>query len=135
VAVRVVLNRASISLVPGQPGVQRVEAQVARELAAAMRRLCPVSEPGEFHRAGRLRDSIRARPTADGGWRVGPEVSYGRWVNNGAKPHIIRSHGTWPLRNRETGQVFGPVVHHPGNRGRHFIEEAGLTLDGRDYHT
>jgi len=135
VAVRVIINPVSISLMPGTAGVQRVEAQVARELAAAMRRLCPVSEPGEFHRSGNLRDSIRARRLPGGGWRVGPEAAYGKWVNSGARPHVIRSHGKWPLRNRETGQVFGPVVHHPGNRGRHFIEEAGLTVNGRDYHT
>jgi hypothetical protein len=32
----------------------------------------------------------------------------------GTVAHVIRSKGPYPLRNRKTGQVFGPVVHHPG---------------------
>jgi hypothetical protein len=42
----------------------------------------------------------------------------------GTRPHIIRSHGPYPLRNRRTGQVFGPVVHHPGTQPRPFLRPA-----------
>jgi hypothetical protein len=126
---RIVLHQGNIRLVAEHPGVRAALADIAHEIAADMRAICPRSPPGEFHHSGALAESIRARPTADG-WRIGPERAYGKYVNDGTVPHIIRSHGPWPLRNRETGQVFGPVVHHPGNRGRHFIEEAALRHRG-----
>jgi hypothetical protein len=44
----------------------------------------------------------------------------------GAPPHEIRSHGKWPLRNVETGDVFGRVVDHPGNDAQPFMRPALL---------
>lgn len=38
----------------------------------------------------------------------------GLFVEVGTRPHVIESHGDYPLRNRETGQVFGKRVNHPG---------------------
>src|SRR5215471_14542850 len=77
--------------------------------------------------SGYLRNSVRIEAIPGtlehgGGYLIGPTAPYGKWVNNGTPPHIIRSTGPWPLRNRATGQVFGPVVHHPGTKGAHFIE-------------
>jgi hypothetical protein len=40
------------------------------------------------------------------------------------KPHAIDSHGTWPLRNKRTGQVFGRHVWHPGYKGDDFLGRA-----------
>ena len=71
--------------------------------------------------SGYLRNSTEAR--RDGwGFRIGPTADYGIWVDQGSRPHLIESHGPWPLRNRATGQVFGRVVHHPGYHGAHFIQ-------------
>ncbi len=81
--------------------------------------------------SGHLRNSVRARREPDGTVIVGPlGVDYAGYVNDGTRPHIIRSHGRWPLRNRATGQVFGPVVHHPGTLGVHYIERTAQSLGG-----
>jgi hypothetical protein len=45
-------------------------------------------------------------------------------VEYGSRPHIIRSHGNYPLRNRETGDVFGRIVHHPGTPAQPFLRPA-----------
>jgi hypothetical protein len=123
----------------------------AGELVIAMKDLCPVSpvqavyasggatvkggtrSAGDFplRPSGYLRSSIHAFKQPDGSVIVGPTASYGGYVNNGTPPHEIHSTGSWPLRNRATGQVFGPVVHHPGTHATHFIENAGTVIAGR----
>lgn len=80
--------------------------------------------------SGHLRNSIRAVRLDKDTILIGPTVSYGKYVNDGTRPHEIRSHGPWPLRNRATGQVFGRRVHHPGTRGAHFIERTAESLNG-----
>jgi hypothetical protein len=47
--------------------------------------------------------------------RVWINTRHWQFIEYGTVPHIIRSHGPYPLRNRKTGQVFGRVVFHPGN--------------------
>jgi hypothetical protein len=74
--------------------------------------------------SGYLRSSIHAFRLPDGSVIIGPTAPYGKFVNDGTLPHEIHSHGPWPLRNRATGQVFGPVVHHPGTRAQPFIQQA-----------
>jgi hypothetical protein len=67
----------------------------------------------------------------DGSVIVGPTAPYGIFVNDGTPPHEIHSTGSWPLRNRATGQVFGPVVHHPGTQAQPFITGAAEAVQGR----
>jgi hypothetical protein len=62
------------------------------------------------------------------GWDVGnlqarwyPKQSYAPFVNNGTAPHIIRAKNSRVLANKATGQVFGPVVHHPGTKANPFM--------------
>jgi hypothetical protein len=80
--------------------------------------------------SGFLRSSIHAFREPDGSIIVGPTAPYARWVNDGTPPHDIDSTGSWPLRNRATGQVFGPHVHHPGTKAVHFIERAAEAVTG-----
>jgi hypothetical protein len=80
--------------------------------------------------SGRLRQSTRAARRPDGSIIIGPTFSYAPYVNDGTVPHVITSHGPWPLRNRATGQVFGRMVHHPGTRAVHFVERTAESLDG-----
>ncbi len=47
--------------------------------------------------------------------------NYAVHVEFGTTPHIITSKGPWPLRNKETGQVFGRIVFHPGTRAQPFL--------------
>ena len=57
-------------------------------------------------------------------------VPYAGFVSRGTRPHIIRSTGPWPLRNRDTGQVFGPVVNHPGAKPNNYLEVALRSAGG-----
>jgi hypothetical protein len=84
--------------------------------------------------SGRLRSSIRSLRQPDGSIIIGPTVDYAIYVEEDTRPHVIRSHGPWSLRNRATGQLFGPVVHHPGTRGQHFIHRTADTLNGQVIH-
>jgi hypothetical protein len=43
-------------------------------------------------------------------------------VEFGTAPHIIRAVNKKVLANTQTGQVFGPVVHHPGTKANPFME-------------
>ena len=104
-----------------------------------MKRRCPVSPAGPLHRSGELRASIKAVPQPDGSVVIGPTKKtddgqdLGTLIVQGTPAHIIRSKGPWPLRNRETGQVFGPVVHHPGTRPNDFIRPTAAALDGKRF--
>jgi hypothetical protein len=65
---------------------------------------------------------------------VGPTTDYAKYVNDGTPPHIIESHGPWSLHNKETGEYFGRIVHHPGYIGSHFIERTAASFEGRVEH-
>lgn len=108
--------------------------RVAAGLVLTMKYLCPVSPVGPFHRSGNLRSSIRALRESNGDIIIGPTADYAIYVDQPTRPHIIESHGPWSLHNRETGQYFGRVVHHPGTRGTYFIERTADSIDGRVYH-
>ena len=80
--------------------------------------------------SGYLRNSIHAFRLQDGSIVVGPTAPYAKYVLEGTPPHEIRSTGQWPLRNRATGQVFGPKVNHPGTRPQPFVAEAAESVKG-----
>ena len=110
--------------------VQQAMDLVTRVALQAMKKHTPVSPVGPLHRSGFLRSSERIVRLPNGDAEIGPTASYGGYVNDGTPPHIIRSTGPWPLRNPETGQVFGPVVHHPGTKAARFVEAAAAEIDG-----
>lgn len=119
------------------PSLAAVLDRVAAEAVQTMKRLTPVSPVGQYHRSGTLRSSVHSYRGGNqyGRWiAVGPSADYAIYVNDDTRPHLISSHGDWPLRNRETGQVFGRTVHHPGTRGQHFVERTAETFAGRVYH-
>jgi hypothetical protein len=115
------------------PAIAAFTDRVAAAAVQTMKFLTPVSPVGPLHRSGNLRSSVHAFRQVNGDVLVGPTADYGEYVNDGTRPHIIRSRGPWPLRNRETGQVFGQVVHHPGTRPVHFIERTADSFEGRRY--
>ena len=112
---------------PEGPVAKRLihDAQVVTQGA---KRRCPVSPAGSgTNRSGHLRSSIGwdlGRDSAGLFFDVGTDIDYGLYVEVGTRPHIIRSTGPWPLRNRRTGQVFGPVVHHPGTTAQPYLRPA-----------
>ena len=52
---------------------------------------------------------------------IGPTAPYAVYVQNATEPHVIRAHGPYSLHNAQTGQYFGPVVHHPGTKPNDFM--------------
>lgn len=72
---------------------------------------------------GELRESIWSWSEGLHG-RVLVGTDHWQPTEYGSGPHIIVSHGNYPLRNRETGQVFGRVVHHPGTPEQPFMRPA-----------
>lgn len=75
------------------------------------------------YRTGDLRRGIlyEMESASRGKVFVKPTVTYAAAVHDGSVPHIIRSHGNYPLRNKKTGQVFGRMVNHPGNKPNPFF--------------
>lgn len=65
--------------------------------------------------------SYRAGPKL---WRVHSLATYTCFVEFGTGPHPIKAHGDYPLRNRRSGKVFGPLVHHPGTPEQPFMRPA-----------
>lgn len=51
-----------------------------------------------------------------------PKATYAPYVEFGTRPHIITAVNAKVLANRKTGQIFGPVVHHPGTKANPFLE-------------
>lgn len=96
--------------------------KITRQILNRARILAPV-------RTGRLRASGRmdVRITS-----VGPTgsvtfpVSYARYVHEGTRAHVIRAKNKKVLRFKGAGggYVYRRVVHHPGTKGRPFVERA-----------
>jgi hypothetical protein len=132
---RIVWDDAALNAIDDDPRVQMLLDRMASEAVLTMKRFANVSPVGPLHRSGTMRSSIHVFRDSDRSKRdVGPTADYARYVNDGTRPHEIRSTGPWPLRNRETGQVFGRVVHHPGYIGSHFVERTAQTFEGRTVH-
>lgn len=80
-------------------------------------------------RTGRLRSSIRAEPprifSLRGVCKVGSDLEYAGFVNDGTAPHDIRPRSKQVLKFTVGGRtVFAKVVHHPGTRANPFLDRA-----------
>lgn len=51
-----------------------------------------------------------------------PRASYAPYVEFGTPPHVIRAVNKRVLANKETGQIFGTRVNHPGTAANPFME-------------
>lgn len=111
---------------PGGPVARYMRGQAEIVTQGAKRR-APVSPAGSNGRgSGHLRSSI--------GWEMGQDsdgiyfdvqatADYALFVEVGTAPHVITSHGDYPLRSR-SGQVFGRRVNHPGTEAQPFLRPA-----------
>lgn len=116
--------------------------QAAVIVAAGQKRRIPVSQDGSSGRpAGYARDRIHVERGRDGEgpYRdVGSDAEtpegypYPIGLELGTRPHIIASHGNYPLRDAH-GTVFGRVVHHPGNQPFPWCRAALADLAGRTF--
>jgi len=96
---------------------ERVTLHVVKEVAADARQFVPV-DTSELH------DSIREAYSGGTVGRVYVGTDHWHPTEYGSDPHVIESRGKWPLRNKETGQVFGRVVNHPGTPEQPFMRPA-----------
>lgn len=117
-------NEAILAEITDGPTAVRLLTRVGEAGTQEAKRLCPLSPVGASDAgSGVLRSSIGWRLDSHGGHLVakwGSDVDYALDVILGTRPHIIRSHGDYPLRNR-AGQVFGREVHHPGTPAQDFL--------------
>ncbi len=90
--------------------------EVTRAVHREAKRRCPED-------TGELQDSIEWRVTGGTG-RVSVGTDHWAPTEYGSRAHKIKSKGSWPLRNRETGQVFGREVYHPGTPEQPFMRPA-----------
>ena len=116
--VRVIINPAGIADL--EAVAARITRDMAHDIAQDARRRVPVD-------TGELKSTIRTGAVSPQHWRVWVGTEHWAPTEYGSAPHIIRSTGPWPLRNRETGEVFGPVVHHPGTPAQPFMRPAAYT--------
>lgn len=118
---RVRLDRASLQRTI--TNASRAELRTAsRQVVNRAKVLAPVD-------TGRLRSSIRADPprvfSLRGSVKVGSDVEYAGFVNDGTAPHVIRPRTKQVLRFRVGGRiVYAKVVNHPGTRANPFLDRA-----------
>lgn len=97
------------------------------KVAKRAKELCPVSPHGSGgNPSGHLRNSIGygvGRDERGVYAEVGTDVDYALPVELGSRPHVIESHGDYPLRDRR-GNVFGRSVQHPGSPAQPFLRPA-----------
>lgn len=130
----IVFDDVAIAAIPKiDAGVIAAMDRAAAGAVQTMKFLCPVSPPGPKHRSGNLRSSIHAFRQPNGDITIGPTADYAEYVEFDTRPHIIESHGPWPLRT-EWGRVLGRIVHHPGTHGQHFIQRTADSMNGQTYH-
>jgi HK97 gp10 family phage protein len=70
---------------------------------------------------GNLRQSVKGRMTGVASGVVRVEASYGVFVEEGTRPHMIRVRTKRVLADISTKQIFGTVVRHPGTRANRFF--------------
>lgn len=136
--VRVVLDPAFEVTVLGlsEPALEAAAVIVA----AGQKRRIPVSQDGSNGRpAGYARDHIHVERGVDieGPFRdVGSDAEtpdgypYPIGLELGTRPHVIESHGDYPLRDKH-GHIFGRRVDHPGNPPFPWCRAALQDLAGR----
>lgn len=118
---RIRLDRAELNRT--MTNASRAELKEAsRQVVNRAKVLAPV-------RTGRLRSSIRAEPprffSLRGSVKVGSDLEYAAFVNDGTRPHQIRPRNASVLRFTVGGRVvYAKVVNHPGTKARPFLDRA-----------
>jgi len=98
-----------------------VDARLMRPWADAVRDDAVRQAP---RASGDLADSIGVERVDDFHRQIGSDLPYAAAQELGAQPHTIVARTKKALANRETGQVFGKVVHHPGNAPQPYLRPA-----------
>jgi len=85
---------------------------IARRIQNELILVCPVD-------TGRLVNSIKVKETNEG--LVIWMADYGKYIEFGTPPHIIKPKDKKVLANKKKGEIFGKEVHHPGTRPNPFV--------------
>lgn len=102
--------------------------QAAMDHAAdTARRLCPVDTGALVATIEGEADPASMQDRLSAGDAV---VDYAATVEFGGRPHQIRSHGSYSLRNAETGESFGRVVNHPGTPAQPYLRPGIASIGG-----
>lgn len=121
---RVDVNVAACNAVARGAAVARDLTRRAETVTQEAKRLCPVSPDGSHGQpSGFLRNSISWKLGEDGLGLyadIGTDVWYALFPELGTGPHVIESHGDYPLRNAK-GQTFGRKVNHPGTQAQPYL--------------
>lgn len=125
----------------GLPAVHDSMDRAAAVVAGGQKRRIPVSADGSYGRPPGYAQAcihVERGRDAEGPYRdVGSDAEtpdgypYPLGLELGTPPHVIESHGDYPLRNRRTGQVFGRRVNHPGTQPYPWCRAALQDLVGR----
>jgi hypothetical protein len=127
---RVIVNRREVDALLRSGEVGRELGRSGEVGTQEAKRLAPVSPSGhDGMRSGHLRNSLHWEVDQDGkGLFVDiiagdsdVDLAEVLAVEFGTGPHVIESHGDYPLRNAK-GQVFGKRVHHPGTHAQPFLQ-------------
>ena len=112
-----VVNKGEIDIFTDRFVAEELQRRMFKVVLGAKRN-CPVD-------TGLLRNSIYGRVIRHG-FEIGARTNYAAYVELGTRPHLIRARAKKVLANKRTGEVFGKVVHHPGTKAQHFLQNAIL---------
>lgn len=121
-------NRAGVRAAGNSNAIYRElerRAEKAKSLALAL--YAPHEKTGEYGRGLKI---VRTRIRGQAAAQLIATAAHSAILEHGSRPHVIESHGDYPLRNAQTGQVFGRKVNHPGTPAYHFLRRA-LKAAGR----
>lgn len=138
VSVKVQFSRTWVKAVTGLAD-PKIRAGAER-VAEAQRAAIPVSSDGSYGRPpgyARSRIGVRVGFGPQGRYYdIGSDATtpdgfpYPTVLDVGSRPHVIESHGDYPLRSRD-GRVFGKRVMHPGTQPTYWCRRSLLVLAGR----
>jgi hypothetical protein len=100
--------------------LERITRNAVDDIADDARRRCPVD-------TGELVESIDGHMVGPRHGRVSVGTDHWHPTEYGSGPHLIRVRDAKVLANRETGEFFGTVVHHPGTPEQPFMRPAAYT--------
>lgn len=109
------------------PSVARVEyakslERIAVTVVSESQKLAPV---GKYKGGGNLRQSIRYYPYGSSAFMVRVNANYGRYVEEGTRPHVIVPRTAKSLAFQKNGKwIFSKRVNHPGTKAQPYFAPA-----------
>ncbi len=120
-------NRRGIQRAGNSEGAFRaLERRGEKAKALALAIYEPHRKTGDYGRGLKL---VRTRIRGKAAVQLVATAAHSAMLEHGTRPHVIESHGNYPLRSAD-GRVFGRRVQHPGTPALHLLRRA-LRAAGR----